>query len=43
MFQVVESVNARIKQWKLLAGVVSNTQLPYLRDYVRLVCALCNK
>ncbi|XP_069130365.1 uncharacterized protein [Argopecten irradians] len=40
---VVESVNSRIKQWKYLANIVPNTQIPYIGDYVRLICAICNK
>ncbi|KAJ8314676.1 hypothetical protein KUTeg_006826, partial [Tegillarca granosa] len=40
---VVESVNGRIKQWKLLDKVVPNTLVPKIGDFVRIICALCNK
>lgn len=39
---VVESVNGLMKTWKALGQVVPNTQIPYIRDYVRIVCAICN-
>ena len=39
---VVESANGRIKQWKALSNVMSNTQIPFIGDYIRIVCALCN-
>jgi len=40
---IVESVNGRIKQWKYFQNIVPNTQIPFIRDYLRLVAALCNK
>ncbi|CAC5358837.1 unnamed protein product [Mytilus coruscus] len=40
---VVESINGRLKQWKYLQNVVSNTQIPYIGDNVKLIGALCNK
>ena len=40
---VVESANGRLKSWKYLDRVLPNTQLPYIGDYVRIVCALCNR
>jgi len=40
---IVESVNGRIKQWKFLQNVVPNTQIPFIGEYVQLICALCNK
>lgn len=40
---IVESVNGRLKQWKYLQNVVPNTQIPYIREYVCLIAALCNK
>ncbi|XP_061170898.1 uncharacterized protein LOC133180371 [Saccostrea echinata] len=40
---IVESVNGRLKQWTFLQNVVPNTQIPFIRDYVCLVAALCNK
>ncbi|XP_046559913.1 uncharacterized protein LOC124268930 [Haliotis rubra] len=40
---VVESCNGRIKQWRFLDKVVSNHYVPHIGDFVRIVCALCNK
>lgn len=40
---IVESVNGRLKQWKYLQNVVPNTQIPYIREYVCLIAALCNR
>jgi hypothetical protein len=40
---VVEAANGRLKQFKFLARVISNNQLPMLGDYCRIVAALCNK
>lgn len=40
---VVESANGRLKQWRLLDKVVPNKLLPQIGDFVRIVCALCNK
>lgn len=40
---VVESVNGRIKQWKLLDKVLLNTLVPSIGDFVRITCAICNK
>lgn len=40
---VVESANGRLKQWRLLDKVVPNKLLPQIGNYVRIVCALCNK
>lgn len=39
---VVESVNGRIKKWKALSNTMPNTQIPYIGDYVRIVCSICN-
>ncbi|XP_065939474.1 uncharacterized protein, partial [Magallana gigas] len=39
---VVESVNARIKQWKFFDKVVSNHYIPYIGDFLRIVCAIFN-
>lgn len=39
---VVESVNTRIKQWKFFDKVVSNHYIPYIGDFLRIVCALFN-
>lgn len=40
---VVEAANARIKRWKYLDHVLPTTQIPYIGDLVRIVCAVCNK
>lgn len=39
---VVESANGRIKQWRALSNTMPNTQILFIGDYVRIVCALCN-
>lgn len=40
---VVEAANARIKRWKYLAHVLPTNQVPFIGDYVRIVCALSNR
>jgi hypothetical protein len=40
---VVECANARLKQFKFLAKTVTNTQLPHVGAYTRIVAAVCNK
>lgn len=40
---VVESANARIKSWRYLANVLPTNQVPYIKDYICIVCALANK
>lgn len=40
---IVESVNARIKTWRYLARQLSNSQIPYVGEYVRIISAICNK
>lgn len=40
---VVESVNGRIKQWRMLNKVIPNTLIPCIGDFVRIICALCNR
>ncbi|XP_033730151.1 uncharacterized protein LOC117319467 [Pecten maximus] len=40
---VVESVNGRMKTWKYLDRILPNSQIPYIGDMVRIVCAICNK
>ena len=39
----MESANARIKRFKYLDHVMPNSQIPYIGDFVRIVCALSNK
>ncbi|KAL4231065.1 hypothetical protein ACF0H5_008648 [Mactra antiquata] len=40
---VVEAANARIKRWRYLAHVLPNTQIPFICDYINIVCGICNK
>ncbi|XP_056007177.1 uncharacterized protein LOC125665391 [Ostrea edulis] len=40
---VVESSNARIKRWKYLGHTLPTNQIPYIGDYVKIVCVLSNK
>ncbi|CAC5369106.1 unnamed protein product [Mytilus coruscus] len=40
---IVESANGRMKQWKYLANVVPNSQIPNIGEDLRLVCAISNK
>ena len=40
---VVESANSRIKRWKFLDKVLPTNQVPYVGDFVRIVCAISNK
>ena len=40
---VVEAANERIKRWKYLDRVLPTSQVPYISDIVRIVCAVCNK
>ena len=39
----MESANARIKRWKYLDRVLPNRQVPYVGDFLRIICAICNK
>ena len=38
----VESANGRLKRWRFLANVVTNTQIPFIGDYVRIVGSIIN-
>ncbi|CAC5369412.1 unnamed protein product [Mytilus coruscus] len=40
---VVESANARIKNFKYLDRVLPTNQVPFIGDYIRIVCAISNK
>ncbi|XP_065923262.1 uncharacterized protein [Magallana gigas] len=40
---VVESANARIKRWKLLDCILPTSQIPFIGDYVKIVCSISNK
>lgn len=39
----MEAANARIKRWKYLEHVLPTNQVPFIGDYVRIVCAISNK
>ena len=38
----VESANGRLKRWRFYANVVTNTQIPFIGDYVRIVGSIIN-
>lgn len=40
---VVEAVNGRLKKWKYFDRVIPNTNIPNIRDNLRIVAAICNK
>ncbi|CAC5373715.1 unnamed protein product [Mytilus coruscus] len=40
---IVESSNARIKTWKYLSHTLPTNQIPFIGDFVQIVCALSNK
>lgn len=40
---VVKAANSRIKRWKFLDNVVRNSQIPHIKDFVRIICAIINK
>ncbi|XP_048768744.2 uncharacterized protein LOC125662931 [Ostrea edulis] len=40
---VVESANGRIKQWRYLGKILPTSQVPYIGDFVRIVCAISNR
>ena len=40
---VVEAANARIKRFKYLDKILPSSQVPFIGDYVRIVCAISNK
>ena len=40
---IVESVNGIIKRWKHFKHDLLNTNIPYIQDDFRIVCALINK
>ena len=39
---MIESANGRIKQWKAVSNRLQNVLIPSVRNFVRVVCALCN-
>ncbi|XP_061168242.1 uncharacterized protein LOC133177166 [Saccostrea echinata] len=40
---VVESSNARIKRWRYLDRTLPTHQIPFIGDYIRIVCAVSNR
>ena len=40
---VVESANSRIKRYKYLDKVLPTSQVPFIGEFVRIVCAISNK
>ena len=40
---VVESANARIKRWKYLDQVLPTNQVPFIGEFVKIVCAISNR
>lgn len=40
---MVESSNARIKRWRYLDKTLPTNQIPFIGDYVKIVCALSNR
>jgi len=40
---VVESANSRLKQWKFFDKTITNTHLPQLPSYLRIMCSIFNK
>lgn len=39
---VVECANGRVKTWEFLNHVISNSQVQFAGDYIRIIAALCN-
>lgn len=39
---VIEAVNGLIKTWKLFKNVLPNSHIPFIGDYLRITCSLCN-
>lgn len=39
----MESANARIKRWRYLDQTLPTSQVPFIGDFVRIVCAVSNK
>ena len=39
---IVESVNGKIKQFEFFGRVIPNSSLPYIHDYLPIVCAIIN-
>ena len=39
---VIEATNGLLKIWKFLKNVLPNLRIPYLKDYLQIICSLCN-
>ncbi|GFV58097.1 DDE Tnp4 domain-containing protein [Trichonephila clavipes] len=39
---VVEAVNGQLKKWRALNNITSNVEIPYIGDYVKIICAVLN-
>ena len=39
---IVESVNGRLKQFKFFNQTIQNNLIPYLKDYLLIICAIIN-
>ncbi|GFX93994.1 DDE Tnp4 domain-containing protein [Trichonephila clavipes] len=37
---VVEAVNGQLKNWRALKNIIPNDQIPYIGDYIKIVCAI---
>ncbi|GFW47735.1 DDE Tnp4 domain-containing protein [Trichonephila clavipes] len=38
----VEAVNIQLKKWRALNNIIPNVKIPYIGDYVKIVCAILN-
>ena len=36
-------ITANLKQWSVFSKRIQNTVIPYLSDYIRIVCAIINR
>jgi hypothetical protein len=39
---VVESANGRLISWKYFDKVLPNSQIPFIGDYIQIICSICN-
>ncbi|GFU54550.1 DDE Tnp4 domain-containing protein [Trichonephila clavipes] len=39
---VVEAVNGQLQNWRALNNIIPNVLIPYIGDYVKIVCAILN-
>ena len=40
---VVQSANGRLKSWKYFDKVLPNSQIPFIGDYIQIICSICYK